>query len=201
EPGSRPRTEGMPTTAPGSSIEPTRRITRSEPSSRSRTEGMPTTTPGSPIEPTRRITRSEASSRPRTEGMPTAIPVGTTSPTTTTNTLSDLVVGWLVVIAGPGRGAVLPLGYGVNDIGRGAGARLCLNFGDEAIVSENQAAIIYTMRSRRFYLQSAATGTWLDGHMIRESVELQGNETLQIGQTRLRFVPLCGPGFDWCADH
>ncbi|HRY16067.1 MAG: FHA domain-containing protein [Candidatus Competibacteraceae bacterium] len=158
--------------------------------------------PNPPVEPTRRIARPEAGNRSRPGGVPATAPVGTTSPAAATiNTLSDLVVGWLVVIAGPGRGAVLSLGYGVNDIGRGAGARLCLNFGDETIVSENQAAIIYTMRSRRFYLQSVATGTWLDGHMIRESVELKGNETLQIGQTRLRFVPLCGPSFDWCAGN
>lgn len=119
----------------------------------------------------------------------------------TGNALSDLVVGWLVVITGPERGKVLSLGYGVNDMGRGAGARLRLDFGDETITHENQAAIIYTMRSRRFYLQSVATGTWLDGRMIQESVELKGGEMLQVGQTRLRFVPLCGPGFDWHAGN
>lgn len=156
--------------------------------------------PNPPVEPTRRIARPEAGNRSRPEGTPATAPVATTPPTTATaNALSDLVVGWLVIIAGPGRGKVLPLGYGVNDLGRGAGARLRLDFGDETIAAENQAAIIYTMRSRRFYLQSVATGTWLDGRMIRESVELKGGETLQVGQTRLRFAPLCGSGFDWCA--
>jgi len=33
--------------------------------------------------------------------------------------------------------------------------------------------------------------------MIQESVELKGGEMLQVGQARLRFVPLCGPSFDW----
>jgi len=33
------------------------------------------------------------------------------------NVLSGLVVGWLAIIAGPGRGEVLRLGYGVNDMG------------------------------------------------------------------------------------
>lgn len=162
--------------------------------------------PSPPVEPTRRITRPEVASRPRPLGTPTTNPTATnptaqtaTNSVAATDALSSLVVGWLVIVAGPGRGTVLPLNYGVNDMGRGAGARLRLDFGDEMIATENQAAIIYTMRSRRFYLQSVATGTWLDGHMIRESVELKGGETLQVGQTRLRFVPLCGTGFDWCA--
>jgi len=155
--------------------------------------------PSPPAEPTRRIARPEAAKRSRLKGTPATNSMAARPAAAAGDALSSLVVGWLVIIAGPGRGKVLPLGYGVNDLGQGAGARLRLDFGDESIIHENQAAIIYTMRSRRFYLQSVATGTWLDGRMIRESVELKGNETLQIGQTRLRFVPLCGSGFDWCA--
>jgi hypothetical protein len=155
--------------------------------------------PSPPVEPTRRIARPETANRSRPDGAPVTNQKTANPAATPSDALSDLVVGWLVIIAGPGRGRVLPLGYGVNDLGRGAGARLRLDFGDETITAENQAAIIYTMRSRRFYLQSVATGTWLDGRMIRESVELKGGETLQVGQTRLRFAPLCGPGFDWCA--
>ena len=108
------------------------------------------------------------------------------------------VAGWLVIIAGPGRGEVLRLGYGVNDIGSGPDARVRLNFGDATIAPDNHAAIIYTTRSRRFYLaQSIASETWLNGQPVQESVELVGGETVRFGQTQLRFVPLCGPGFDW----
>lgn len=155
--------------------------------------------PSPPVEPTRRIARSESASRSRADGLPVAPPSAAVPTVATPDVLPGLVVGWLVVIAGPGRGKILPLGYGVNDIGRGAGARVRLDFGDVAIASENQAAIIYTMRSRRFYLQSVAAETTLNGCPVRESVELKGGENLQVGQTCLRFVPLCGPGFDWCA--
>ncbi|MBL8259381.1 MAG: FHA domain-containing protein [Candidatus Competibacteraceae bacterium] len=107
------------------------------------------------------------------------------------------VVGWLAVISGPGRGQVLGLHYGVNDIGRGARARVRLDFGDPFIALDNQAAIIYTASSRRFYLQSIASETWLNERPAQDSVELTGGEVLQLGQTRLRFVPLCGSDFDW----
>jgi len=156
--------------------------------------------PSPPVEPTRRIARSESASRSRPD-LPVAEPAAAVPIVPAHDALSNLVVGWLVVTAGPGRGTVLPLSYGVNDIGRGSGARIRLDFGDATITSENQAAIIYTMRSRHFYLQSVATETWLNGRPVRESVELKGGETLQVGQTCLRFAPLCGPDFDWWAGH
>ena len=157
--------------------------------------------PSPPVEPTRRIARPASASRSRPAGLPVAQPLAAVPATTARDALSGLVVGWLVVIAGPGRGQALPLGYGVNDIGRGPSARIRLDFGDATIAAENQAAIIYTMRSRHFYLQSVAAETWLNGQPVRESVELKGGETLQVGQTRLRFAPLCGADFDWCAAH
>lgn len=165
-----------------------------------------------PVEPTRRIVRSEPAEKVRSTTVPSPAvsiaPAATAAPeagrTTTPpgaeslNVLSGLVVGWLAIIAGPGRGEVLRLGYGVNDMGSGPGARLRLNFGDVSIAPANHAAIIYTVRSRRFYLaRSAAAETWLNGQPVRESVELVGGETVRLGQTQLRFVPLCGPDFDW----
>ncbi|MGB2683364.1 MAG: FHA domain-containing protein, partial [Candidatus Competibacter sp.] len=75
--------------------------------------------------------------------------------------------------------------------------RVRLDFGDPFIALDNQAAIIYTARSRRFYLQSIASETWLNEQPTQDSVELAGGEVLQLGQTRLRFVPLCGTDFDW----
>lgn len=172
--------------------------------------------PPEPVEPTRRIVRPEPTEKARPAPSPVAPPVGSpvapptappapvtrqtaSSPVTEPfNGLSGPVVGWLAIIAGPGRGGIVQLGYGVNDIGSGANARVRLNFGDTTIAPDNHAAIIYTTRSRRFYLaQSSASETWLNGQRVQESVELMGGETLRFGQTQVRFVPLCGPGFDW----
>jgi len=177
-------------------------------------------TPESPVEPTRRIVRSEpaemtrpaAASTAPSPGVPAPPALAPSPPAPTPapgrivassvpeplNVMAGPVVGWLAIIAGPGRGQVLQLSYGVNDIGSGPNARVRLNFGDAAIAADNHAAIIYTARSRRFYLaQSIASETWLNGQPVRESVELAGGETVRFGQTQVRFVPLCGPGFDW----
>ena len=148
------------------------------------------------MEPTRRVARSEAMAKPRPT--PAGGPMVTAPAAPARDRTPIQVVGWLVVVEGPGRGEVLPLGYGVNDIGRGADARVRLDFGDATIDFRSQAAVIYTARSRRFYLQSIASGNWVDScPVVDKSVELTGGETLRMGQTRLRFVPLCGPDFDW----
>ncbi len=158
-------------------IEPTRRIIRPDPAAKAPpiAPPVPPPVPSPPVEP--------AAAKPASDAF---------------SALTSPVVGWLVVIAGPGRGTVLQLGYGINDIGSGAGARIRLNFGDPTIAEDSHAAIIYTTRSRRFYLaQSAAAETWLNDHPVRESVELKGSETLRFGQTQLRFTPFCSPDFDW----
>lgn len=155
-------------------------------------KGSSTTPP--PLDPTRRVARPDGKHRPSS---PTASAPAEATPVIAADALTNPVVGWLAIIAGPGRGAVLPLSYGVNDIGRSAGARVRLNFGDSTVAPENQAAIIYTARSRHFYLQSVAAETLLNGQPVPKSAELTGGEILQIGQTQLRFAPLCGPDFDW----
>ncbi|HYI70370.1 MAG TPA: FHA domain-containing protein [Skermanella sp.] len=115
--------------------------------------------------------------------------------------MSDPVVGWLVVTFGPGRGASLNLGYGRNSIGRDAGERVCLNFGDDQISRSGHANIAFDPRSRRFYLQSGtgANLTYIEGRdePVLTPVLLRGGEVLLLGGTQLKFVPFCGPDFDW----
>ncbi len=111
----------------------------------------------------------------------------------------DPVVGWLVVIAGPGRGRSLEIGPGVNNIGRAVGQKLCLNFGDLQISREAHAALIYDPRSHRFFLKNGEVRslTYVDDEVVLAPIELKGGETIGIGDTRLRFVRLCDADFNW----
>lgn len=160
---------------------------------------------GHPLaEPTRRIARPDAVAKARPKASRSKAPAKTplTGPATAPTPTASLspVVGWLAIIAGPGRGQVLALRYGVNDIGRSDKSRIRLDFGDSAILPDNHAAIIYTARSRRFYLQSLTAAVELNGQPAQDSLELAGGEILQLAQTRLRFIPLCGSDFDWRDD-
>ncbi len=114
-------------------------------------------------------------------------------------TVSDPVVGWLVVVEGPGRGAALPVGYGNNRLGRAPGEQICLDYGDEQISRENHAVVTYDGRHRKFYVQQGGGRnlTHVDDELVMVPVEVKGGETISLGRTKLRFVPFCGPDFDW----
>jgi len=109
------------------------------------------------------------------------------------------VVGWLVIITGTGRGYALPLGYGMNEMGRHPEQRVPLVFGDMGISEHRHAVLTYDPRGRKYYLQHGDSKnlTYLNGQPVLTPVELHGGEQIELGQTTLRFVPLCGAAFDW----
>ncbi|MBF0371790.1 MAG: FHA domain-containing protein [Alphaproteobacteria bacterium] len=111
----------------------------------------------------------------------------------------DPVVGWLVVVSGPGRGRALAISYGMNSIGRADDEKVVLNFGDEQISRKGHAMVTYDRRGRRFYLQhgGGANLTYLGDAPVLVPVEMSGGELISLGETVLRFAPFCGPGFDW----
>lgn len=114
----------------------------------------------------------------------------------------DAVVGWLVIVKGPGIGRSVEIGAGANPIGRDESQKLRLDFGDPKIHREKHAALIYEPLSRRFYLQAgdARNLTYVDGELVLSPLELTGGETIGLGKTQLRFVPFCGANFSWDYD-
>ena len=112
--------------------------------------------------------------------------------------MQDPPVGWLVIVRGPGRGVVATLGTGRNTIGRGAESRIRLDYGDTTI-SREHTVIVYEPRQRNFHLLpgDGRNLTYVDDEPVLETRELAGLEQLQVGDTVLRFVPLCGDGFSW----
>lgn len=113
--------------------------------------------------------------------------------------MDDPVVGWLVVVEGPGKGRAVPLGYGSNSIGRGATDRIKLDFGDEQISRSGHAVVTYDPRGRKFYVQhgGGTNLTYLGDQPVLAPAELPALSHIGIGHTVLRFVPLCGAEFDW----
>ncbi len=111
----------------------------------------------------------------------------------------DPVVGWLVVIAGPGRGRAVEIGAGANPLGRALGQKLRLDFGDMQISRERHAVIIYDPRSGRFFLNNGEVRnlTYVGNEVVMAPVELTGGETIIVGATQLRFVRFCDDRFNW----
>lgn len=113
--------------------------------------------------------------------------------------MDDPVVGWLVVVEGPGKGRAVPLGYGSNSIGRGVTDRIKLDFGDDQISRSSHAVVTYDPRGRKFYVQhgGGTNLTYLGDQPVLAPAELPALSHIGIGHTVLRFVPLCGAKFDW----
>ena len=113
--------------------------------------------------------------------------------------MDDPPVGWLVVIQGPGQGEVVTLGNGVNPIGRAPDERACLDFGDSLISRHRHALITYDPKGRKFYIQQGdgTNLTYVGDAPVLTPTELHGFSKIQIGETVLLFVPLCGERFDW----
>jgi hypothetical protein len=114
----------------------------------------------------------------------------------------DPVVGWLVVVGGPGIGQYRPIYEGNNTVGRSPQSRIPIDFGDDAISSEEQAYIRYDSAERSFLFVPNLAKTnvvSLNEKRPTGAVELSQMDVITMGRTQLVFVPFCGPEFDWSA--
>lgn len=109
------------------------------------------------------------------------------------------VAGWLVIVGGPGKGRALEIVPGRNAIGRGVANDISLDFGDSQISRDKHAVVSYDPRGRRFYIQhgEGMNLTYLDNQPVLSPCELKALNHITLGDTVLRFVPLCGSDFDW----
>lgn len=114
----------------------------------------------------------------------------------------DPVVGWLVIVGGPGIGQFRPIFEGNNTIGRSGNNRIAVDFGDDAISSDEQAYIRYDSAERSFlFVPNLAKTNIVSVNEKRPTgaVALTQMDVITMGRTQLVFVPFCGPDFDWSA--
>lgn len=114
----------------------------------------------------------------------------------------DPVTGWLVVVAGPGRGAQVAIGEQDNHIGRGGGSgdpRVVIDFGDDGLSRDNAFVIRYDPKNRKFkiILGGGKNIIYHNGKDLDAPAELCHGDLIEVSQTTLRFVAFCGADFDW----
>ena len=115
------------------------------------------------------------------------------------------VVGWLVITEGQGRGTDFRLIQGENRIGRNADLEVCLDFGaqsDNTVSHEALAVVVYDHHANEFFIErgSSRNLAMLNGSTIRGEPTLQCNDIIQVGTTKLLFLPFCDHSFKWQAD-
>ncbi|SDJ64458.1 FHA domain-containing protein [Aliiruegeria lutimaris] len=128
-----------------------------------------------------------------------ADPFARSAKTVPANAEPTFPVGWMVVEKGPGRGAFFPLFNGVSKIGRGEDQAVRLDFGDMSVSRDSHAVVAYDDEQRAFFVgHSGKTNpVRLNGMPVLSTEPFTNGDSLRIGETTLRFVALCGPGFDW----
>ncbi|MFN3868974.1 MAG: FHA domain-containing protein, partial [Hyphomicrobiaceae bacterium] len=152
----------------------------------------------SDIPPTTRVMRAAKS--PMAEDAPRTQLVRGKQKVSRGEFVQDPVVGWLVVVGGPGLGAFRPIFEGNNTIGRAKSQRIPLDFGDDAISSEEQAYIRYDSAERSYlFVPNLAKTNVVSVNEKRPTgaVELAHMDVITMGRTQLVFVPFCGAEFDW----
>lgn len=111
----------------------------------------------------------------------------------------DPVVGWLVIVDGPGKGSAVRLGNGQNGVGRGRSARARVDFGDRQISRETHAVVTYDPKNNRFWVsQGSGTNlTYLGDSPVLAPTPLEPGARIVMGETTLRFVAFCDKDFTW----
>jgi len=114
--------------------------------------------------------------------------------------VQDPVVGFLIVVGGPGLGASRAIYEGNNTVGRSRSNRIALDFGDETISAEEQAYIRYDSTDRSFlFVPNLAKTNVVSVNEKRPAgaIELKPMDIVTFGRTQVAFLPFCGPEFDW----
>lgn len=112
--------------------------------------------------------------------------------------IADPVVGWLVCIKGINFGKSFPIYYGRNFIGRNDDNDVCLR-GDQTVSKEKHAIIVYEPKLRKYFAADGESHSiyYVNNEVVMGSTPLNAQDIIEIGATKLLFVPLCNEKFGW----
>ena len=110
----------------------------------------------------------------------------------------DPVVGWLVSVEGPHFGESFSIHSGMNSIGRNPSNRIVLDR-DMAVSREKHAFITYEPKHRRFYVKPGDSSglVYVNEDYITENRQINPRDVLEIGSSKLVFLPFCTEEFGW----
>lgn len=141
------------------------------------------------------------------ENIPGTVPVGGyaedikhTKPALKTGE-REPIVGWLVCVDGKEKGKDYHIYGRMNVIGSDNDNDVCIK-GDETISRKNQAQIGYDPRSNLFTLVkgNGKNLNYRNGAPVYSEAQLSAYDLLEIGKTKLLFVPFCSERFRWEED-
>ena len=123
---------------------------------------------------------------------------GETVPIGRKNTGIDPVVGWLVCVEGADKGRDYRIRSEKNFIGRSEKMDIQIS-GDDTISRESHAVVSFNPKNGTFKVHPGdGRGIiYLNGADVDAPRELKPYDIIEIGQTKLAFMPFCGEKFQW----
>jgi hypothetical protein len=112
---------------------------------------------------------------------------------------SEPAVGWLVCISkGSNLGKDYRLKSGRNFIGRAQNMDVSIG-GDDTVSRDKHAIVVYEPKTCTYLVQvgDAKELSYLNDKLVISSVELNPNDIITIGNTKLMFIPFCSAIFNW----
>lgn len=111
---------------------------------------------------------------------------------------SEPVVGWLVCTEGNNFGEDFKLKSGGNFIGRGREMDISLS-GDPSVSRNKHAIVVYEPKNNMFLMQPGESRelSYLNGQVVLSTTQLSAYDVIQVGSTKLMFVPCCSDKFKW----
>jgi len=108
------------------------------------------------------------------------------------------VVGWLVIVEGASMGKDFRIVPGINTIGRGMENMITINNGDNEISREKHCIVEFDVKNSKFYLERGTTTTYLNENRVGgEGSEMDAGDIIEIGKTKLKFIPFCSSDYCW----
>ena len=152
--------------------------------------------------PARRNSTSAAASTPAFSAPPSPAPAVEEESVTVARvekqTGVDPAVGWLVQIAGPNKGKTYEIHSERNTVGRSSAMDICLK-GDVGVSRDTNGVVSYNPRNRAFHLipGEGKAIIYLNGEELLAPAALHAYDRIEISDTALLFLPLCGERFAW----
>lgn len=110
----------------------------------------------------------------------------------------DPTVGWVVIVEGANKGDDFSIHSERNYIGRDQSMDIVLS-GDMSVSSYNHASISYSPKNNTFkLLPGDGRGiVYLNSEEVYAPAELKKGDIIELGETKLMFVPFCDNTFQW----
>jgi len=107
------------------------------------------------------------------------------------------IVGWLVCTEGTFKGKDYSIRMGRNYIGRDSGMDVCIK--DSTVSRTNHASVSYDDKSNKYYYTPGMSRSidHINEEPVFATVELKARDTIEIGSSKMTFVPLCNSRFKW----